>query len=105
MELRNRPLRSPEPRSQQANDGECEPCPNALISFAGASPRQQQLLRVAEDSERPRDVSPERLKSRLSEISGKVVDGHRLEKEIDPKPVSLPFAPSGFHRRRIEERS
>jgi hypothetical protein len=56
-----------------------------LNSFAGASPRKQLLLRVAEDPERPGQVSPERLESWLSEISGKVVDGHRLEKEIDPQ--------------------
>lgn len=76
-----------------------------LSLFAGASPLKQLLLRVAEDSERPRDVSPERLESRLSEISGKVVDGHRLEKEIDPETGVAVFRPSGFHKRWIEERS
>ena len=56
-----------------------------LNLFAGASPLKQLLLRVAEDPERPGDVSPERLESWLSEISDKVVGGHRLEKEIDPQ--------------------
>ena len=56
-----------------------------LNLFAGASPLKQLLLRVAEDPKRPRDVSHERFKSWLSEISDKVVGGHRLEKEIDPQ--------------------
>jgi hypothetical protein len=50
-------------------------------SFADVSPLTRLLLRVAEDPE----LSPERLESWLSETSGKVVDGHRLEKEIDPQ--------------------
>jgi hypothetical protein len=79
--------------------------PKRLHSFVGASPLKQLLLRVAEDPERLGEVSPERLESGLSEIIGKVVDGHRHEKEIDPKPVSLPFDSYGFHKRRIEERS
>jgi hypothetical protein len=55
-----------------------------LNLFAGASPLKQLLLRVAEDPERPGELSPDCLESWLSEISGKVVDGHRLEKEIAP---------------------
>ena len=54
-------------------------------SFAAVSPLMQLLLRVAEDPERPGEVSPEHLESWLSETRGKVVDGHRLEKEIDPQ--------------------
>ncbi len=56
-----------------------------LNLFAGASPLKQLLLRVAEDPERPRDVSPERPESWLSEIRDKVVGGYRPEKEIDPQ--------------------
>ena len=55
-----------------------------LDLFAGASPLKQLLLRVAVDPERPGEVSPS-LVSWLSEITGKVVDGHRLEKEIEPQ--------------------
>ena len=59
--------------------------PKHQNSFAGVSPLTRLLLRVAENPERPGEVSPERLESWLSETSGKVVDGHRLQKEIDPQ--------------------
>ena len=78
--------------------------PKPHNSFAGVSPLTQLLLRVTEDPERPGEVSPEPLESWLSETRGKVVDGHRLEKEIDPQTDVAAFQLVGFYKRRMEKR-
>ena len=73
-----------------------------LDLFAGASPLKQLLLRVAVDSRTSGRGVARGLVSWLSEITGKVVDGHRLEKATPNRCRCL--RPSGFMRR-IEERS
>jgi hypothetical protein len=79
--------------------------PRHYSSFAGASPPKQLLLRVAEDPERPGEVSPNVLNPGYQKLEAKSSTGIGLRRKSTPNPVSPAFDSSGFHKRRMEDRS